>query len=266
MRIKLYSQYDHFPHKRHEDDPEEPFIEMWNDGFVWKAFQERPRGECALLIEPRPLQEATYKKLETEYARFSKIFTHDSQLLAVAPNALPIKYWWNYKVFDEPKTKDISMICGQKQMCPIHIERMKLAEALKDEIDVLGDWNGGERVTTHDAYAEYKFAVIIENYYDDIWFTEKILNAFSTKTIPIYFGARKIGKDFDITGIIQVKRLWDIPNVISELKGTGVDRFYKNRKAAINRNFELVQKYKGFDDWFFKHYADTLEDIWNYQL
>ena len=150
-------------------------------------------------------------------------------------------------------------------MCPLHIERMKLAEMIAGEVDVLGDWNGGPKVTRHDAYAPYKFAVVIENYLDDYWFTEKILNAFSTRTVPIYFGARKISKDFDITGIIQVKRLWDIPQVIEDIKVAGVDRVYNNRRAAIERNFRAVQKYQDFEDWFFKNHEGVIQEIWNYQ-
>jgi hypothetical protein len=265
MRILLHSAYNHFPNKRHEDNPSEPAIEIYNDGHIWHAYGTEPHGEAALLIEPRPLQESTYNKLETEYDRFSKIFTHDSQLLAIAPNAVLIKYWRDYEVYNEEKTKDFSMICGQKQMCPLHIERMKLAEMIAGEVDVLGDWDGGPKVTRHDAYAPYKFAVVIENYLDDYWFTEKILNAFSTRTVPIYFGARKISKDFDITGIMQVKRLWDIPQLIEDIKCAGVDRVYNNRRAAIERNFQAVQKYQNFEDWFFKNHEGALQEIWNYQ-
>ena len=265
MRILLHSAYNHFPHKRHEDDPEEPAIEMWNDGQIWHAFQERPHGETALLIEPRPLQESTYNKLETCYDRFSRIYTHDSQLLAIAPNARPIYYWRDYEIYDEPKTKDFSMICGQKQMCPLHIERMKLAEVIDDDVDVLGDWKGGERVTRHDAYAPYRFAVVIENHIDDYWFTEKLLNAFSTKTIPIYFGARKISKLFDIGGIFQVNKLWDIVPTIWDIQKAGPDRVYENRRAAIERNFQKVQNYRDFEDYFFTNYEKELTELWIYQ-
>lgn len=263
MRILLHSAYNHFPNKRHEDDPSEQAVEMFNDGHIWHAFESKPHGETALLIEPRPLQESTYNMLETKYNRFSKIFTHDSQLLAIAPNAVPIYYWRDYEIYEEPKTKDFSMICGNKQMCPLHIERMKLAEIIQGEVDILGDWKGGNRVSRHDAYAPYKFAVIVENYLDDYWFTEKLLNAFSTRTVPIYFGARKISKVFDITGIIQVKNLWDIPKTIEDIQKAGVDRVYNNRKSAIERNFRNVQKYRDFEDWFFKHYEGVLQEIWS---
>jgi hypothetical protein len=83
--------------------------------------------------------------------------------------------------------------------------------------------------------------------------------------VPIYFGARKISKVFDITGIIQVKNLWDIPQAIEDIQKAGVDRVYNNRKSAIERNFRNVQKYRDFEDWFFKHYEGVLQELWSYQ-
>ena len=258
LKIKLHSQYNHFPHLIAERG--EKAVEMYNDGKIWEAFQSEPHGECALLIEPRPLQPETYKMLETHYDRFNWIFTHDSQLLRIAPNAKPIYYWNQYQVNDEEKTKDISMICGIKEMCSLHVERMRLAEALKDKIDVLGDIWGQERVTIHDAYAPYRFAVVIENHIDDRWFTEKVLNCFANKTVPIYFGARNIKKEFYEKGIIWVERLWDIPNVVDNILKNGADIEYNVRKDAIWLNSECVYAYSDFEDYMIKTYGNLLEE------
>lgn len=261
MKIKLYSQYDHFPHYHPEDG--ESFVEIYNDGKIWEAFASRPNGECALLIEPRPLQEENYKMLETKYARFKYVFTHDSQLLRIAPNALPICWWNEYSLNDEPKIKDISMICGIKDYCPLHIERMKIAEELKGKIDILGDIWGQPRVSIHDAYAPYKFAVIIENHVDDGWFTEKLLNCFANKTIPIYFGGKAFIKYFNQSGIIEVDNLHDIPLIIKNITEYGVDKIYQNLKMPVEENYLLVQKYENFEDWFIKEYGGLLNDIIN---
>ena len=145
------------------------------------------------------------------------------------------------------------MICGTKKMCPLHVERMKIADIIENKVDILGDYKG-ERCTIDEAYTEYKFAVVIENYRDDLWFTEKILNAFSHKTVPIYYGARKIGLFFNERGIITVGRLWDIPEIIEILYEKGLEKEYYKRTTAIMENYEAVQKFKDFEDWFFKYY------------
>lgn len=255
MKIKLHSQYHHFPNS--ETDQDDFDIELWNDGKAWeyiKEWTDSKRGS-ALLIEPRSLQPETYIMIEKEYEKFEKIFTHDSQLLSLLPNANPIVYWRDYELNDEAKTKRISFICGEKEMCSYHIIRKKLAEILKDRVDILGDWKGGSRVSTHDAYAPYKFAVIMENYIDDLWFTEKILNCFANKTIPIYYGAKNIDAYFNKNGIIQVDNIWEIPEVIDEYMNC-FDEMYDRLIYAIKDNFERVQKYRDFEDWFIRNYGE----------
>lgn len=259
LKIRLHSQYNHFPHLIAEGG--ERAVEMYNDGKIWEAFQSKPHGECALLIEPRPLQPETYKMLETKYKRFQYIFTHDSQLLAIAPNAKPIYYWRDYEMNNEEKTKDISMICGAKEMCSLHTERMKLAEVLKDKIDVLGDIWGQPRVSIHDAYAPYRFAVVVENHIDNRWFTEKILNCFSNRTVPIYFGARDIDKMFYKQGIIQAENLWDIPQIVDNILKNGADAEYSVRKEGIWLNSEVIYAYSDFEDYMIKEYGSLLEEM-----
>lgn len=259
MKVILHSQYNHFP--GHIAAPGEPAaLELWNDGKIWEYIDRGfAKGGSALLIEPRSLQPQTYRLVENYYHRFDNIFTHDSQLLAELPNARPIIYWNEYEIHDESKNKNISMICGSKDMCPLHNLRQHLAEAIKDRVDILGDWKGGSRCSIAEAYANYKFAVVIENYIDDYWFTEKILNAFASKTVPIYLGARKIGEYFNTDGIIRADNLWDIPEIIDDLIAAGIEKEYNNRVAAIEGNYLRVQSYRNFEEWFFYTYADEVE-------
>lgn len=259
MKIKLHSQYNHFPN--HTAAPEEPAdLELWNDGKIWEYVEiartvKDPQGS-ALLIEPRSLQPQTYELVENNFYLFKNIYTHDSQLLRELPNAHRMLYWNEYEIHDEPKTKDISMICGSKTMCPLHNLRQRLAEKIQDKVDILGDWKGGSRCSIAEAYANYKFTVVVENYLDDYWFTEKILNAFASKTVPVYIGARRIGWWFNANGIIQVPNIWDTPDMLRKMQDIGLDYMYYSRMNEIEENFERVQKYKNFEDYFIKEFAE----------
>ena len=108
MRIKLHSYYDHFPNHKPVDN--EPYIEMYNDEFVWQS----KKDSCVLLIEPRSIIPVVYKYVEQNWRKFKYIFTHDSLLLNNCPNAKLILWGWgnaNYMSFsDRPKTKNISMV------------------------------------------------------------------------------------------------------------------------------------------------------------
>lgn len=258
IKLNMRSQYDHFPHKTTEGFAAP---RMYADGKIWEAMEEPKREtDMLLMIEPRSIQPGNYDLAMKEYRRFKYIFTHDSQLLSFAPNALPIYYWRDYELKDVQKTKGISMICGTKDMCPIHHERMKIADAIKDKADVLGDYTG-PHCTIDEAYSEYKFAVVIENYRDDYWFTEKILNAFSHKTIPIYYGARRISEIFNGKGIIEAKRLWDIPDIIDILLDKGLNYSYYRKYMEIEHNYHIVQAYADFEDYFFKKYSYLIDKL-----
>lgn len=261
-KIALHSYYDHFP--EHKPMPFEQYIDCYND---W-AIKETPiePNSIALMIEPRSLQPDNYLWLEENYKLFKYIFTHDSKLLYTLPNTKLILWGWgngNYKSYsDVPKTKFCSLISSDKDYCELHKIRKQLAFDLRNDIDCFGTFDGGDFVDTYTSHAEYKFAVILENYKDNYWFTEKIYNCFSNKVVPIYYGAEYITDYFNKRGIIIVNKPEYIPHVIEHLKENGNEEYYK-RMDAINDNYERVSHFKDFEEWFFYKYDNLLEGILN---
>ena len=256
MRLRVFSPYDHFP--KHNMVQGEPYLNCYNDRYVLGNVKP---NSIALLIEPRSLIPENYKHIEDNPDKFDLVFTHDSILLSTMPNARMILYGGVWSSNDIPKTKDISFCSSDKEYCYIHKLRKKMAFLLENDIDCMGSYGGGQRVSAYDIYAEYKFSVVIENYIDDYWFTEKICNAFANKCVPIYYGARKIGRFFDKYGIIQVDNLYELPSIIRNLK-YDLDWEYDKRKDAIQTNFERVKKYHLFEDWFFGKYERELDDLY----
>jgi hypothetical protein len=61
------------------------------------------------------------------------------------------------------------------------------------------------------------FHIAIENCSIKNYFTEKIVDCFQTRTVPIYYGCRNIGEFFNDCGIIQCHNLEDIINVCNQL-------------------------------------------------
>ena len=126
----------------------------------------------------------------------------------------------------------------------------------------MGTYNGGRKVSTSEIYKNYMFSVVIENYQDDFWFTEKICNAFANKCIPIYYGARKIDTFFAKEGIIRVDDLNNLSKVIRNLKYS-VYWEYEHRSLAVDYNYERVKDFRNFEEWFFNRYEDELNDLYN---
>ncbi len=259
MRIKLYSPYHHFPN--HEAVDGEPYIPCYNDFHVKDNLEPNP---IALLIEPRSLQPSIYSWIEQNYQKFKLVFTHDSILLSMLPNARLILWGGVCSWSDDRyhKTKGISFCSSDKEMCIQHIRRKELCKSLEGVIDTMGTYNSGSNVTTAQIYKDYMFSVCIENYQDDWWFTEKICNAFANKCIPIYYGARKIGKFFDEDGIIRVDDLNDLHKTIKYLL-YDTRWEYGHRNKAVDYNYERVKEFADFERWFFKRYEGELNDLYN---
>lgn len=261
MNINLISYYDHFPN--HKPLPFEPCIDMYNDNFV----RESTEGSCALLIEPRSICPKAYEYVEKNWNKFRYIFTHDSKLLEMCDNAKLILWGWgnaNYMSYsDKPKTKNISMVSSNKELCELHKARKELALMYDGSgiVDCYGTFNGGKYAEVEDYMADYRFSIILENYIDDYWFTEKILNCFANKVVPIYLGARKIGEYFNTDGIIQFNspdEIYDFINKINSPKY--LNKMYYTREEAINDNYERVKQFPDFETWFFKEYGELLNE------
>lgn len=263
MKIKMHSIYNHLSNHYPKDG--EPYIDCYND---YDCMQEiiKPNS-IALLIEPRSIQPRVYEWMERNYKQFRYVFTHDSKLLNMCDNAKLILWGGGLGGIEEcphvPKTKNISFVSSNKTMCQEHKWRLELARELKDNplVDVMGTFDGGERVSAKQIYQDYRFSIAYENYIDRYWFTEKICNCFANKVIPIYLGTPIIDKWFNEDGIIMVQDNLGIKEAIKFMSQIDLEAVYNRKLDAIEDNYQRVQKFAVFEDWFFNEYGELLNEI-----
>ena len=266
IRIKMHAMYDHFPD--HKPVEGEPYIECYSDTYVRECINDGKN--IAMLLEPRSMIGPAYDYVLTHYKQFKYIFTHDSQLLRL-PNARMLNWGEVWLTTDSPKTKGISLVTSPKDWCPLHKARLELYHYFNEHGGVdcfYGDWNNSEipNIKPQDYLEHYKFSIIIENDLDDYWYTEKILNCFATKTIPIYVGARKINELFNEKGICQLDDWLDVPAFIDFINKIGLDCFYLAMQEAIEDNFKRVEPWKTpWKERFFRDYEDLMEELINEQ-
>ena len=235
------------------------------DDFVMRdEYKNIPKDKkIAMLIEPRAIQENVYEYMEKHYDEFKYVFSGDDRILEL-PNAKPILWGWVWYREENPeKTKLMCMISSNKEMCELHKERKRIARKYKDKIDVYGTIDGGAYVEEN-VHAPYKYEVVIENDIEDRWFTEKILNCFANKTIPIYLGARKIDEYFNSDGIIHCNTVEELERNVDEILNDEFagDLWYNlDRLGVLQENYELSKQYKSFDDWFYKTYEKEIEEM-----
>ena len=263
-KLRLISHYDCYGRKDYWDENSEVYA--ITDDFVMKdEYKSIDRDKkVALLIEPRAIVPEAYEYISKHYNEFKYVFTGDDELLKL-PNAKPIIWGgvW-YREENPDKSKLISMVCSDKEMCDLHKERKRIARKYKDLIDVYGTIDGGEYVDDN-IHKDYMYEVVIENDIQDIWFTEKICNCFANKTIPIYLGARNIGNYFCESGIIKCNSPKEVEEWIERIVKTPrpskVRYDLYEASGVLQENYELSKQYENFDERFYKAYEKEIGDM-----
>ena len=97
------------------------------------------------------------------------------------------------------------------------------------------------------------FHIAVENSKNLNYYTDKIVDCFATKTIPIYWGAPNIEDYFNKDGIITFKDENDLVEILNNL----TEKDYQNRLEAVEENHILALE-NGF---FFQRLENTLDQI-----
>ena len=261
-KMRLISQYTDYGRKDFwdKDSPVKCVVDE-------QIFANKREGkQVMLLIEPMSIQRNVYEYALKVANEYEYVFTHDSQLLAVLPNAKPILWGGVWCRCENPKkAKFMSITSSDKEMCELHKERKRIARKYKDKIDVFGTIDGGNFCDPIDTLEPYMYSIIIENHIDNIWFTEKLCNCFATKTVPIYYGARDIDKFFNTDSMIICNSIEELEKKIDymlENKEMFEEAYYdENVQRALEKNFELSKKYDKFDEWFYSAYSREIEGL-----
>lgn len=258
MKIKMHALYDHFPDLN--PAPGEEYIECYSDTYVEQC--KAPGKNIAMLLEPKSMISPAYSYVQEHQEYFRYIFTHDSWLLRL-PQARPLNWAEVWLTTDSEKNKGISICSSFKDWCPLHKARTRLAEYYDQNggVDTFGNYKGDkDKWTDAKEYLEhYRFSIVVENDIDNLWYTEKILNCFATKTVPIYVGSPTIGDRFNADGIIRAKDCDQVPQIVA---GLDIENDYNSRIDAINDNFGRLDYYRTpWKERFFQHYGDILEGL-----
>lgn len=96
------------------------------------------------------------------------------------------------------------------------------------------------------------FHVAVENSRNLNYYTDKIVDCFATKTIPIYWGAPNIGDYFNKKGIITFENEEDLIEILNNL----TEEDYKNRLEAVEENYILA-----LENGFFFNRLETFLDL-----
>lgn len=207
-----------------------------------------------------------YTEFEKWKDRYVFTMTWDQELLETYPKEtrfLSTAYTFVKKHNQgiHPKDKNVSMIFSHKDTTEGHQLRHKLAALKMKNVHLYGTglswfpdwtdqpdrWSGSPGFPDWGAYTkpeeiglmDYRFHVTIENIKDKNYFTEKIIDAFLTGAVPIYWGCTNIDFFFDIRGIIVVNSLQEIVDVVNSVN----EDDYNRMLPYVKNNYEIAQNY-----------------------
>lgn len=139
------------------------------------------------------------------------------------------------------KTFKVSFVKSGKNQLPGHQLRHNIPNLLLNRnFDVMFpqyriDWKG-------DLFIDSMYHIAVENTQHRNYFTEKIIDCFTSKTIPIYWGCPNIGEYFNTDGMILFENLEELDKSLSNLS---LD-FFNERLSIIEENYEKAKEYAFF--------------------
>jgi len=181
------------------------------------------------------------------FEHFRYIFTHNQELLRLDDRFkfVPATGFWIQEPKLYEKSKLVSMISSNKQMCSGHLYRLSWVEKLRSVLDLYGR-GFCEIQHKEEGLCDYMFSVAIENGSYVSYFTEKVLDCFAAGTVPIYHGSPDIGDYFNLDGVILLDDDFSIDRLSEEL--------YISMLPAIKDNLERVKNMEIPEDWLYERY------------
>lgn len=159
-----------------------------------------------------------------------------------------------------PKTRNISMLYGEKRTTRGHQIRHEIAEVLGDKYGI--DYYGARGVPTTYGWQtklqvlrDYKYSIVCETCREDNLFTEILLDCFAVGTIPLFWGCPNIGEYFEGLGILSFRTVQELESLIRELD----EHVYDYLLTFARENLRRVGKYRITEEWLCEHvFSDTV--------
>ena len=211
------------------------------------------KRKVAWLLEPNAIHPHMYEWIQTNNKLFDYVLTFDEDLISKGQNYLyyPHGRCWINNYEDLKKENKVSIIASSKNFTEGHQLRHKVIDKFKD-IEVFGyGYNPVEN--KEDSLSKYMYSITIENCRQPGYWTEKIVDCFATKTIPIFWGDDAVSDFFDPEGIIYFNSQEELGEILEDIKVNG-DAIFESKKAAVEKNFKLVETYRIPEDWMYNNY------------
>jgi hypothetical protein len=228
---------------------ESSFIEDVSISFDTIQHSTDSKIKILVQIEPPEIYNTT-EQIINNYNNFDLILSWNEDVLQKCPNSKEFIFgtcWINFENFKPDKKNEISFIMSNKSYAPGHRFRHEIWSFLNEKNNLNGfsinKIQTPPRVDSKNILFENaKFHIVVENTCRKNWITEKIIDCFATKTIPIYCGCPNIGDFFNEKGIIVFNTIDELNSILNNLSS----EIYDNMTDILEENYEKSKKYYDF--------------------
>lgn len=205
---------------------------------------------------------------------FDYILTFNNKILNNCKNAILFEFgtkWVYYKEYEYPEKKfSTSTVCGFKNVLRGHIIRHELwnrQDEIKTPIDFyISQYGGVENINNNKMLGESKnplfdsmFHICVENSKGPYYFTEKLVDSFLMKSVPIYWGSEKISDYFNDKGFFVFNTVDELIELVNNL--TPDDYF--SRLSYIEENYKIAEYYCEWKPRFYEKTIDLIKKAEN---
>ena len=238
-------------------------VDVYIDQFTMEPV---PPDSLRIVILQEPWREPLVSTVQRYRDKYTHLLTYQEDVLDSNPKArlfhFPNTWIKDYKF--TKKEFSVSTVIGGKNFMPGHALRHNLWRnreriAIPKKFYLSGNAQHSHSFVHFDE-ADYTnqlvlgaskeplfdsmFHIAIENISIANYFSEKLIDCFQTKTVPIYYGCKNISDYFNIAGIFVANNLDEIITICNGL----TINTYKEILSAINTNFELSNKWCDQDE------------------
>lgn len=176
--------------------------------------------------------------------KFNLILAYDERLLAL-PNSqefIPVGSWVDD--IELNKADQISYLMSSKIWTGEHRMRFQILRLLENtkkinQFDFFMHRSPPRIANKNDFFTNAKFHIACENQVMNNMFSEKLIDCFRTRTVPIYYGCTNLGKYFNTKGVLAFNTIEEFEHIVNTL----TPDVYDSLQPYIEENYHKARPY-----------------------
>jgi hypothetical protein len=229
-------------------------LTIFTDLSLDEVYIDASTTKVAWLLEPPEIHPNEYAAIGERdlFERFDLILSHQHDLLRLDKRFtfMPFGGCWiakgDWAIY--PKQHNVSLIASTKTFLEGHQLRHDVVRQHGQQLDGLFGSAYQPVDDKLEALERFRYSMVIENVRKNYFFTEKLIDAFVTGTVPIYWGCPDIAKFFNPDGMVTFTDIGELPGILASLS----EEDYQRRMPAIRENFLIAQRYAVPEDYLNK--------------